>query len=58
MDGFQKRYGFYPQYPVADAGYGSFNNYLYCGEHGMEKYMKFPMYEKETTNEKCRNDPY
>lgn len=34
---------------VADAaGYGSFNNYLYCQEHGMEKYMKFPMYRKET----------
>jgi hypothetical protein len=32
-------------YPVADAGYGSYNNYLYCEEHGMEKYMKFTMYE-------------
>ena len=30
MDGFYKRYGTYPKYPVADAGYGSFNNYLYC----------------------------
>ena len=25
-----------PKYPVADAGYGSYNNYLYCEEHGME----------------------
>ena len=58
MDGFQKRYGFYPQYPVADAGYGSFNNYLYCEEKGMEKYMKFTMYEKETKDSKYRNDPY
>ena len=30
MGGFYKRYGFYPQFPVADAGYGSYNNYLYC----------------------------
>jgi len=28
--------------------YGSFNNYLYCEEHGMKKYMKFTMYEKES----------
>lgn len=47
MDGFNKRYGFYPQYPAADAGYGSFNNYLFCEQHGMEKYMKFTMYKKE-----------
>ena len=38
----------YPEYPVADAGYGDFNNYLYCEEHGMKKYMKFTMYEKES----------
>ena len=58
MDGFNKRYGFYPQYPVADAGYGSFNNYLYCQQHGMEKYMKFTMYEKETKDSRYRNNPY
>ncbi len=32
MEKFQQLYGFYPKYPVADAGYGSFNNYLYCQE--------------------------
>ncbi len=58
MEEFHKLYGFYPKYPVADAGYGSFNNYLYCQEHGMEKYMKFPMYEKETKDKKYREDPF
>ena len=58
MDGFRKRYGFYPQFPAADAGYGSFNNYLYCEQQGMEKYMKFTMYEKETKDSKYRDDPY
>jgi len=58
MEGFCKRYGFYPQYPVADAGYGSYNNYLYCEQHGMEKYMKFTMYEKETKDAKYRDNPY
>ena len=58
MEEFHRLYGFYPKYPIADAGYGSYNNYLYCQDHGMEKYMKFPMYKKETTDEKYRNDPY
>ena len=58
MEKYKKLYGFYPRYPIADAGYGSYNNYIYCQEHGMEKFMKFPMYKKETTDEKYRNDPF
>ena len=58
MEGFFRRYGKYPRYPLADAGYGSFNNYLYCEQHGMEKFMKFTMYEKETKDSRYRNDPY
>lgn len=48
IEKFNQTYEKYPEYPVADAGYGSFNNYLYCEEHGMKKYMKFTMYEKES----------
>lgn len=58
MEKFHNSYGFYPEYPVADAGYGSYNNYLYCQEHGMKKYMKFPMYKKETQERKYRDDPF
>ena len=58
MEKFKNTYGFYPKYPVADAGYGSYNNYLYCQEHGMEKYMKFPMYQKETKGQKYHNNPF
>ena len=58
MEKFNKTYGHYPKYPVADAGYGSYNNYLYCDEHGMEKYMKFTMFKKETTDKKYHEDPY
>ena len=58
MEKFNRVYEKYPEYPVADAGYGSFNNYLYCEEHGMKKYMKFTMYEKESKDKKYRNDPY
>lgn len=52
MNKFYTTYGFYPKYPVADAGYGSYNNYIFCEQHGMEKYMKFPMFKKETTDKK------
>ena len=58
IEKFHRYYGIYPRYPVADAGYGSYNNYLYCLEHGMEKCMKFPLYKKITTDEKYRDDPY
>ena len=58
MEKFQKSYGFFPKYPVADAGYGSYNNYLFCEENGMEKYMKFTMYKKETTDKKYHEDPF
>ena len=58
MEKFKETYGHYPKYPVADAGYGSYNNYLYCEEHGMEKFMKFTMFEKETKDAKYHNNPY
>ena len=58
MEKFNQFYGHYPKYPVADAGYGSFNNYLFCEDHGMEKYMKFPMFERQTKDKAYRESPY
>ena len=58
MEKFNRQYGHYPKYPVADAGYGSYNNYIYCEEKGMEKYMKFTMFEKETKDKEYINNPY
>ena len=58
MEKFNQIYKRYPKYPIADAVYGSYNNYLYCEQHGMEKFMKFTMFEKETKNEKYRTNPY
>ena len=58
MNKFYTTYGFYPKYPVADAGYGSYNNYIFCEQHGMKKYMKFPMFKKETTDKKYHEDPF
>lgn len=39
--------GTYPEKPVADAGYGGQDNYLYNLRHGIELVQKFPMYGKE-----------
>ena len=58
MNKFKKVYGFYPKYPVADAGYGSYNNYIFCEQSGMEKYMKFPMFKKETKDRNYHDDPF
>ncbi len=58
MDKFYKTYGFYPRYPIADAGYGSLNNYIFCKLKGMELYMKFPMFEKETKDMEYHKDPF
>ena len=58
MKDFKDKYGRYPRYPVADAGYGSYNNYIFCEQAGMEKYMKYPMFRKETEDESYRNDPF
>ena len=55
---FKERYGFYPKYPVADAGYGSFNNYIFCEENNIEKYMKFTMYDKEIKDKKYHNNQF
>ena len=41
-------YDKYPLYPVADAGYGSFDNYKYCESKGMKLYQKYGMWAKET----------
>ena len=58
MERFFSQYEIYPEYPVADAGYGSYNNYLYCEEHGIQKFMKFPTFEKETKDAVYRDNPF
>lgn len=57
IEKYNKIYGYYQKYPVADAGYDSYN-FLYCEEHEMEKYMKFTMSKKETADKKYCKNPY
>ena len=56
MNKYKELYNKYPERAIGDAGYGSYNNYLFCDTNNIGKYMKFTMYKKETTNEKYRED--
>jgi transposase len=57
LEGYKKAYGFYPQYPVADAGYGGLKNYRYMKLNGMGLYQKYTMYSKDTSDKKYIQDP-
>jgi len=47
LEKYNLMYDRYPTYPVADAGYGSYDNYSFCLEKGMELYQKYGMWSKE-----------
>ncbi len=51
MEGYQKRYDELPGIIVADAGYGSYDNYMWCLIHQADAYIKYQLYEKEKTAE-------
>lgn len=48
MESYQETYGFFPEWPVGDAGYGSYDNYFFCLENGMNLGMKYNYYAKKT----------
>ena len=52
MEHFKQTYGFYPKYPVADAGYGSDKKYNFWGKKGGGKKMKIPMFKKKKNDKK------
>ena len=47
LDNYRSLYNKHPHVLVAYAGYGSYDNYFYCVEHGIEAYVKYTMYSKE-----------
>lgn len=44
MESYKEYYGELPTYPVGDAGYGSFDNYMFCIKNGMNLCMKYNYY--------------
>lgn len=47
LEKYNIMYNRYPKYPVADAGYGGYDNYRYCESKEMELYQKYKMWSKE-----------
>ena len=46
IEQFKHDYGFYPKNLCADAGYGSWKNYVYMMEHNIGNYVKFQDWEQ------------
>lgn len=49
LDSYKERYGSYPGIVVADAGYGSYDNYMYCLMKQIDAYIKYTNYRIEKT---------
>lgn len=50
MKDYKEIYGELPLNLVADAGYGSYDNYMYCIENGLNLFQKFSTYSIEKTS--------
>ena len=46
IEQFYHNFGFYPKNLCADAGYGSWKNYIYMSEHNIGNYVKFQDWEQ------------
>lgn len=57
MDTFKEMYGTYPSTAVADAGYGSEENYVYAREKGMTTFIKYNYFHKEQAKS-WKDDPF
>ena len=54
---FRDMYGHYPEESIADAGYGSEENYEYVNEKGITPYIKYNYFHKEQ-KKSWKNDPF
>lgn len=54
---FNDMYGQYPEESIADAGYGSEENYEYIHQKGITPYIKYNYFHKEQ-NKSWKNDPF
>lgn len=57
MDSFKELHGQYPKESIADAGYGSEENYLFAKENDITPFIKYNYFHKEQSK-KWKNDPF
>lgn len=51
MKEYKKHYGVYPEWPVGDAGYGSYDNLMFNVINGMELALKYNYYTKKNAKD-------
>ena len=57
MDAFKELHGHYPKESIADAGYGSEENYLFAKENDITPFIKYNYFHKEQ-KKSWKNDPF
>ena len=55
LGSYNQKYGHYPHQAIADAGYGSLENYEFLDTHHIESYVKYNYFHKEQSK-KFKND--
>jgi transposase len=55
LESYNQKYGHYPHQAIADAGYGSLENYEFLDKNHIESYVKYNYFHKEQSK-KFRND--
>ncbi len=58
LDEHKEQYGQYPNIVVADAGYGSEQNYVYLEANDMEGYVKYNYFDKDQHNAYLKKHPF
>ena len=58
LDDHKKQYGQYPEVVVADAGYGSEQNYEYLEANNMEGYVKYNYFDKHQHKAYLKKHPF
>lgn len=55
LESYNRKYGHYPHQAIADAGYGSLENYEFLDTNHIESYVKYNYFHKEQSR-KFKND--
>jgi len=55
IESYKQKYGHYPHQAIADAGYGSLENYEFLNKNHIESYVKYNYFHKEQSK-KFKND--
>lgn len=58
LERYRDIFNVYPDKPVADAGYGNLDNYRFCKKNGIELYMKFSTWKRETHDKQFKDNVF